>query len=647
MLNMRLASCGFLLILLISAIPGTALAGSWTTYTDAGYVSGLAARGNDLWAGTNGGVLHWDLVAGTYVKYTTSEGLADQIVKEALIDVAGNRWFGTTEGVQKFDGAVWTTYNTSNSPLPNNTVYAIAQDLVGTMWFGTAFGCASFDGVDWEVFTNLGGGATNVAVRGIGVDSQNHIWTANNPSNYGDPGGVSMYDGSLWTRYDPDPRSIGQYFLSLAVDLHDGVWAGSWTNWVFMYDGSSWTHYDSGNSGLVGTNIEYVAVEDDNTVWIANHAASPTPTTGGVARYDGSWTTYTPANSGLPDRYVYSIAPGNGEVYFGTGSSGCAGFDGVSWDYYVTSNDPHTQWTTSIARGTVGPRGANTYFGTEYYGIAIFDGNDWSSYTTDNSGLGDNYINDVHVSDGILWTGSQYSGLYKFDGAGWVNYHTGNSGLLGNMILSIDTDSQGNLWLGTSGWDGPMGQDGALAKFDGTSWTNYYLSNSSLIDDDCLQVAVDATDMIWIGTEEGVSKFDGGSNWTNYDTGNSGLIENHVQAIAFGLDNSTWFATWGGVSHLSGLDWVSYTTADGLPSNTIRDICVTGADVVWVATAAGAASFEGGIWTAHTQTAGLADDDVTATGVESDDRIWFGTRKSGISVYDGGFTAVAGSEVLA
>ena len=55
---------------------------------------------------------------------------------------------------------------------------------------------ARFDGTTWSVFTNLGGGATNVSVRGIGVDSSNRIWTANNPHVFGNAGGVSMYDGT-------------------------------------------------------------------------------------------------------------------------------------------------------------------------------------------------------------------------------------------------------------------------------------------------------------------------------------------------------------------------------------------------------------------------------------------------------------------
>ncbi len=628
-------------LLLFLFVIGGALAGPWTTYTEATFISGLDVEGDDLWAGTNGGVLQWDLMTDTYQKITTAEGLADHRVKEVLVDAAGNKWFGTTQGVQKYDGTTFTNYDTSNSPLPHNIVYALAQDTNGVIWMGTGFGCASFDGNSWQVFTDLGGGANNVAVRGIGVDSQNRVWTANNPDDYGTPGGVSMYDGEVWTYHNPNSgSSIGQYFLSLTVDDDDNVWAGSWTNWVFQYDGSDWTHFDDNNSGLVGKNIEAFTVDESGNVWIACHASNSDPATCGIAKFDGAvWTSYTSLNSDLPYSYVYAMAASDGVLYCGTADSGIAGFDGSTWSYYETQNDLHSNWITSIAQGTVGDDTA-LFFGTAHSGVALFDGTDWSSLTADNSGLGDHNINDVHISEGNLWAAAQYTGLWSYNGTSWANYNTSNSGLLGNIVLSVATDSGGDLWMGTSGWDGPMGQDGAVARYDGSVWTNYYLSNSGLIDDDGLNVAVDSNDQVWIGTEEGASKFDGVSIWTNYHSGNSGLVEDHVQAIAFGPAGKTWFATLGGVSSFDGEYWKSYTTADGLPSNSVRDIAVFG-DVVWVATAAGAAELlSDSTWATYTPLDGIADENVTAVYIENPGTTWFGTYRSGISVFDQALSAV-------
>jgi ligand-binding sensor domain-containing protein len=45
-----------------------------------------------------------------------------------------NIWGG---GLAKFDGSSWTVYNSSNSGLPSNSVYAIAIDGEGNKWIGT------------------------------------------------------------------------------------------------------------------------------------------------------------------------------------------------------------------------------------------------------------------------------------------------------------------------------------------------------------------------------------------------------------------------------------------------------------------------------------------------------------------------------
>ncbi|MCD4702538.1 MAG: T9SS type A sorting domain-containing protein, partial [Candidatus Aegiribacteria sp.] len=174
-----------------------------------------------------------------------------------------------------------------------------------------------------------------------------------------------------------------------------------------------------------------------------------------------------------------------------------------------------------------------------------------------------------------------------------------------------------------------------------STWTNYYLDNSSLIDDDGLQVFVDNADIVWIGTEEGISKFDYPSSWTSYHTGNSGLIENHVQAIAFDESDGKWIATMGGVSHFSGTTWTNYTTADGLPNNYVTDICVSDSGIVWVSTLDGVASFEDGTgWTSWTQTEGLADNEVNTVGMGDGEVVWFGTDDSGLSSYDTSVTGV-------
>jgi ligand-binding sensor domain-containing protein len=46
----------------------------------------------------------------------------------------------------------WTTYNTSNSGLASNEVFAVAIDSSGNKWFGTGGGVSRFDGVNWTTY---------------------------------------------------------------------------------------------------------------------------------------------------------------------------------------------------------------------------------------------------------------------------------------------------------------------------------------------------------------------------------------------------------------------------------------------------------------------------------------------------------------
>lgn len=93
-----------------------------------------------VWAGTwGGGVGRYD---GTrWTNYTTTEGLAGNIVYSIAEGPDGMLWFGTNRGLSGFDGNRWFTYNSSNGLLDNN-VYDITVTQDGRVWVGTRNGVA-------------------------------------------------------------------------------------------------------------------------------------------------------------------------------------------------------------------------------------------------------------------------------------------------------------------------------------------------------------------------------------------------------------------------------------------------------------------------------------------------------------------------
>ncbi|MFC1509115.1 FlgD immunoglobulin-like domain containing protein [Candidatus Omnitrophota bacterium] len=80
---------------------------------------------------------------------------------------------------------------------------------------------------------------------------------------------------------------------------------------------------------------------------------------------------------------------------------------------------------------------------------------------------------------------------------------------------------------------------------------NYSTENSGLVSDYTLSVAVDKNQTLWVGTNRGVSRFDG-VTWTRFTKINSGLADNNVNAIAVEKNNTIWFGTDNGVSKYTG-----------------------------------------------------------------------------------------------
>ena len=70
------------------------------------------------------------------LNYTSSDGLASNNVYCVYSDSRGFMWFGTDQGVSRFDGRKFTNFTTDNG-LPDNDVFIVQEDRMGNIWFGT------------------------------------------------------------------------------------------------------------------------------------------------------------------------------------------------------------------------------------------------------------------------------------------------------------------------------------------------------------------------------------------------------------------------------------------------------------------------------------------------------------------------------
>jgi len=118
------------------------------------------------------------------------------------------------------------------------------------------------------------------------------------------------------------------------------------------------------------------------------------------------------------------------------------------------------------------------------------------------------------------------------------------------------------------------------------------------------------------------------SPWRTFTTAD-GLASDTVTTIYQTQDGTLWFGTIQGLSHYNG-EWETYTTADGLVHNQVTAILQDQEGVVWIGTRGGLSRYDGKEW-APVPSGGLAGRDVSAISQLEDDALWFGTLDGGIS----------------
>jgi hypothetical protein len=91
-----------------------------------------------------------------------------------------------------------------------------------------------------------------------------------------------------------------------------------------------------------------------------------------------------------------------------------------------------------------------------------------------------------------------------------------------------------------------------------------------LSDDRVTALAVNLKSGLWVGTEAGLTRYDGGT-WQTF-TSADGLINDHVTALAIDSDEMLWVGTPAGVSRHDGWGWTSYTVQDGLVDDHVTAI---------------------------------------------------------------------------
>jgi ligand-binding sensor domain-containing protein len=198
-------------------------------------------------------------------------------------------------------------------------------------------------------------------------------------------------------------------------------------------------------------------------------------------------------------------------------------------------------------------------------------------------------------------------------------------GLFQPTIYSILQTRDGFLWLGT--------QD-SLIRFDGMHFREFDEAgfHRSLI----RTLMEDAEGNLWIGSlGSGIARVTRHGGVTRFTTA-EGLPSDSVFCLAPDSKHQIWVCTNQGLAVLSGSRFRVFTARDGLPSNQIRSTCETPSGTRWVAGLDfGLARLNGSRFETYSDSGFSAKENATALQCANDGTVWVGTTSGLIQIQNG------------
>jgi PAS domain S-box-containing protein len=215
-------------------------------------------------------------------------------------------------------------------------------------------------------------------------------------------------------------------------------------------------------------------------------------------------------------------------------------------------------------------------------------------------------------------------GLTQFTQDVW----NAQTGLPQSSVLAIAQTQDGYLWIGN--------EDG-LTRFDGVRFTVFDRDNTpELQSNDIRSLVVDHQNSLWIGTNGGgLTRYREG-HFTTF-TSRDSLLNDAITTLFEDSDGDLWIGTdGGGLCRLSNGTFTRYTTREGLPGNAVLSIAGKAGDGVWVGTYNGLAHIRADVVTTYTIRNGLPRNDIRGLLVDRQGNVWIGTDGGGLCRFSNG-----------
>lgn len=573
-------------------------------------------------------VLAQETVVYRFDRYTQRDGLSNNQVQCILQDSDGWMWFGTTYGLNRFDGITFRTFKNEHgdsTSLTANLVRTIFEDSRKELWIGMENGGLCRYDKDRECFIRYSLGTNGrVSVNGIAEDAGGHLWLAT---------AEGLIEGQLDQagnyRFNTVPLDLRSFRLKkVLVDRHDHIWLATEQGlYVYEIQRKKLVSLELPATENMYDEIWALYMDKTDRIWIGTYNSG--------LFYVNPWELKVLKTSFHPgiDRAQTIRAIGSerdGKLWIGT-RAGLFTFDGNRYVYHPISEDSNTggeiNSILSLCVDTKGDLWIGCRQGIHYF---VYEKQFIASYTLEGRrgkclNNGDVYA--IKCEKDRVWIGTEAGGLNKLDRkTGEITYFTRqNSGLSSNCVKALLLDGH-ELWVGTY-----MGGISVLDANTGRVIRQLHYQpgkQGGISDDRIWAFERDTEGNIWVGTSKGVDFYDRKTRVFRYrDDIIRGIQVNWIKQDS---DGDMWI---GGEDQL-----VIYSPSSGKVKRYFRktrDMLEFPERRYYVTTTTGLACFdkERGFYRFYTEKEGLVNNYTLSLEKGRDSTLWISTA-NGLSIWD-------------